>query len=102
VYAIINTHPRPGKQTEEAADIWILSNPFLPLIHTHHIKSTLLHSSFTSAAFRALAPRGFDSGESFFGCEARRRADARATAGARRSARYPDEAVDVAMALKVL
>jgi hypothetical protein len=57
------------------------------------------HSSFSAAAFFALTPRIFFSGASFFGRCACRRADARETASARRSDRYPNFAVLLAIPL---
>jgi hypothetical protein len=60
------------------------------------------YSSFSAAVFFAFAPLSLDSGASFFGVCDLRMADARATACARRSERYPDLAVLLTMVLYVL
>jgi hypothetical protein len=64
------------------------------------IQST--YSSLSAAAFLAFDPRSFFSGKSFFGRWELRMALARAMAEARRSGRYPDLAVLLAIALYVL
>lgn len=61
-----------------------------------------IYSSFSTAdAFLAALPRSFFAGESFFGNWDARMWDARETASARRSARYPDLATWLAIPLYV-